>query len=77
VLEANPELARRALSRAGRRGRQADRRGPVGRKLPLVPRVEITMVEEAQPRLLSFERGEIDMIDLPATSRPTCSTATC
>jgi ABC-type transport system substrate-binding protein len=38
-----------------------------GRRLPLVDRVEISIVEEAQPRWLSFLRGEADFIeDLPA-----------
>ena len=41
-----------------------------GRRLPLVPRVEISVVEEAQPRLLAFERGEIDMVDLPSDVAP-------
>ena len=44
--------------------------GLSGRKLPLVPRVEISIIEEAQPRLLSFERGEIDMLDLPSDLAP-------
>jgi ABC-type transport system substrate-binding protein len=42
----------------------------VGRKLPLVPRVEISIIEEPQPRLLSFERGEIDMVDVPNDLAP-------
>jgi ABC-type transport system substrate-binding protein len=41
-----------------------------GRKLPLVPRVEIAIIEEPQPRLLSFERGEIDIVDLPNDLAP-------
>ncbi|MBI3349505.1 MAG: bicyclomycin resistance protein [Burkholderiales bacterium] len=34
-----------------------------GRKLPLVDRVEIDIIEEAQPRWLSFLRGEADLIE--------------
>jgi ABC-type transport system substrate-binding protein len=34
-----------------------------GRKLPLVDRVEIDIIEEAQPRWLSFLRGEADVIE--------------
>jgi ABC-type transport system substrate-binding protein len=45
-------------------------KGLAGRKLPLVPRVEISIIEEAQPRLLSFERGEIDFVDLPGDLAP-------
>ena len=36
-----------------------------GRKLPLVDRVEISVVEEAQPRWLSFLNGQADMLALP------------
>ncbi|MGI8896140.1 MAG: ABC transporter substrate-binding protein [Casimicrobiaceae bacterium] len=35
--------------------------------LPLVGNVEISILEEAQPRLLTFERGELDYIGLPAS----------
>jgi ABC-type transport system substrate-binding protein len=34
-----------------------------GRRLPLVDRVEIQIIEEAQPRWLSFLRGEADVIE--------------
>ncbi|MEO8486379.1 MAG: ABC transporter substrate-binding protein [Betaproteobacteria bacterium] len=70
VLEANPlwrDLRYPAAVDAADRPIAA---GLTGRKLPLVPRVEITIVEEAQPRLLSFERGEIDMVDLPNDLAP-------
>jgi len=36
-----------------------------GRPLPLLDRVEITVVEEAQPRWLSFLNRQIDMVELP------------
>jgi ABC-type transport system substrate-binding protein len=36
-----------------------------GRKLPQLDRVEITFVEEAQPRWLSFLNHQIDMVALP------------
>ena len=42
----------------------------VGRKLPMVPRVEVSIIEEPQPRLLSFERGEIDLLELPGDLSP-------
>ena len=42
-----------------------------GRKLPLVDRVEIAVIEEAQPRWLSFLRKEFDMLDdLPSEFAP-------
>jgi ABC-type transport system substrate-binding protein len=36
-----------------------------GRSLPMLDRVEITIVEEAQPRWLSFLNRQIDMVALP------------
>src|SRR5205085_9374823 len=33
-----------------------------GRKLPLVPRVEISIIEESNPRWLAFEKGDIDYV---------------
>jgi hypothetical protein len=41
--------------------------GSVGRKLPLVGRVEIAIVEEAQPRLLTFEHGALDYVEVPSS----------
>ncbi|MBL8363393.1 MAG: bicyclomycin resistance protein [Rubrivivax sp.] len=36
-----------------------------GRRVPVVDRVEISVVEEAQPRWLSFLNGQVDMLALP------------
>lgn len=36
-----------------------------GRKLPLVGRVEINIIEEGNPRLLSFEKGDLDYLAVP------------
>lgn len=36
-----------------------------GRKLPFLDRVELSIVEEAQPRWLSFLNGQIDMVAVP------------
>jgi len=42
-----------------------------GRKLPLIDRVEISVIEEAQPRWLSFLRHEADFVDeLPQDFAP-------
>jgi len=65
VLEANPGYRDARYPVPSDAQDQAIAGRLVGRKLPLVPRVEISIIEEAQPRLLSFERGEIDMVDLP------------
>ena len=37
-----------------------------GRKLPMVDRVEVSIIEEAQPRWLAFLNGQLDMIAVPA-----------
>jgi ABC-type transport system substrate-binding protein len=37
-----------------------------GRKLPLVDRVELSIIEESQPRWLSFLNGQQDTINIPA-----------
>ncbi len=34
-----------------------------GRRLPLVDRVEISVIEESQPRWLAFLQGELDILD--------------
>ncbi len=36
-----------------------------GRRIPLVDRVEVTIIQEAQPRLLSFEQGALDHLLVP------------
>ena len=37
-----------------------------GRRLPMVDRVEISIIEESQPRWLAFLNGQIDLINVPA-----------
>jgi ABC-type transport system substrate-binding protein len=36
-----------------------------GRKLPLVGRVEISIIEESNPRMLAFEQGDLDYVAVP------------
>ncbi|MCC7217804.1 MAG: hypothetical protein IT517_13590 [Burkholderiales bacterium] len=36
-----------------------------GRKLPLIGTIEISVIEEASPRLLAFEKGALDYIEVP------------
>ena len=70
VLEANPGFreVRYPVPPAGSAPEQVETaRGLAGRKLPLVPRVEISIIEEAQPRLLAFRGGGLDYVDLPAS----------
>jgi ABC-type transport system substrate-binding protein len=40
-----------------------------GRKMPQIGRVEISIIEEDQSRWLAFNRGELDLLALPATFR--------
>jgi ABC-type transport system substrate-binding protein len=48
-------------------GDAAIAKGLAGKRLPLVPRVQISIVEEAQPRLLLFDSGKLDYQELPAS----------
>jgi oligopeptide transport system substrate-binding protein len=36
-----------------------------GKKLPLIGRIEINVIEESQPRLLAFEKGDLDYLTIP------------
>jgi ABC-type transport system substrate-binding protein len=36
-----------------------------GRKLPLIDRVEVAIIEEPQPRWLAFARGDLDLLNVP------------
>jgi ABC-type transport system substrate-binding protein len=36
-----------------------------GKKIPLIGRVEIYIIEESNPRLLAFEKGDLDYITVP------------
>ncbi len=36
-----------------------------GARLPRIGRVEITIIEESQPRLLAFEKGDLDYVEVP------------
>ena len=41
-----------------------------GRKVPLVDRVEVTIIEESQPRWLSFDQGALDLLTVPLDYGP-------
>ena len=71
VLEANPDY-RRDLYPTPRDPADANvARGLAGRALPLVGTVDIAVIEEAQPRLLGFDRGELDLVTVPSSLAPT------
>lgn len=69
VLEANPDYrdVRYPAAAGGDPGDAAIAKGLAGRKLPIAKRVEIAIIEEAQPRLLAFQNGEIDYLDVPSS----------
>ena len=57
----------------------ADRKlaaGLSGRKVPLVRTVEISIIEEAQPRLLAFQQKQLDWVAVPNNLAAKCSTQT-
>ena len=70
VLEANPDFrdVRYPAPPPGSPPQDVETaKGLAGRKLPLVPRVEISVIEESQPRLLAFRSGNLDYVDVPSS----------
>ncbi len=70
VLEANPDYRDVTFPVPGQGSEPGDAaiaKGLTGKKLPLAGNVDISIMEEAQPRLLSFDSGRLDYIALPAT----------
>ncbi len=69
VLERNPSF-REELFEAepspGDKAGQAVLRQLKGRKLPMVERVELSIIQESQPRWLAFLNGELDTVSVPA-----------
>jgi ABC-type transport system substrate-binding protein len=68
VLEANPDFRDLRYPAPGPGSTSGDAETAkrlAGRKLPLVSRVEISIIEEAQPRLLAFRSGDLDLVDVP------------
>ncbi|HEY7787583.1 MAG TPA: ABC transporter substrate-binding protein [Casimicrobiaceae bacterium] len=65
VLEANPEFRDERFPEpadAADRARFAD---VAGKRLPLVDRIEVSIMEESNPRLLAFDSRALDYVDLP------------
>ena len=70
VLEANPDYREVTFPAPGPGSTPADAataKGLVGQRLPIAGRVDISIIEEAQPRLLSFDSGKLDYVEVPAT----------
>jgi ABC-type transport system substrate-binding protein len=71
VLEANPHFRVERFPSAGKDPSDASiAKGLVGRQLPLVQSVDIAIIEEAQPRMLAFNRGQLDYVSVPASLAP-------
>ncbi len=70
VLEANPDYRDVRYPEPAAGSDAADAaiaKGLAGRRLPLAKRVEVAIIEEAQPRLLAFQNGEIDYTSVPSS----------
>jgi oligopeptide transport system substrate-binding protein len=70
LLEANPDYREVTFPAPGPGSAPEDAaiaQGLTGKRLPLVGNVDIGIIEEAQPRLLSFDSGRLDYVTLPAT----------
>ena len=66
VLEANPGYRDERYPAPADAADQKLARGLSGRKLPLVLAVEISIIEEAQPRLLAFQQKQLDWLAVPS-----------
>lgn len=72
VLEANPDFRHEVYPPPGRDPADAPiAKGLSGRALPLANVVDISIIEEAQPRMLAFDRGQLDYVSVPASLAPT------
>ena len=66
VLEANPNFRDERFPEATDPADRARFAGLQGKKLPLVDRIEISIMEEANPRLLAFDSRALDYVNLPS-----------
>ena len=70
VLEANPGFRDETYPVPGAGSEPGDAaiaKPNAGKKLPIVGRVEVSIIEEALPRLLSFNSGQLDYLSVPAS----------
>ncbi len=68
VLEANPGYREETYPVPGpgsEPGDAAIAKANAGKKLPIVGRIEATIMEEALPRLLAFNSGQLDTLEVP------------
>jgi oligopeptide transport system substrate-binding protein len=67
LLEANPGFRDERYPAPASADDRTLTQGLAGRRLPLVPNVEISIIEEAQPRLLAFQQKQLDFVAVPVT----------
>ena len=68
VLEANPDFRDQTYPVPGEGSEPGDAaiaKDNAGKKLPIVGRIEVIVIEEEQPRLLAFDSGQLDLLELP------------
>jgi peptide/nickel transport system substrate-binding protein len=65
VLEANPGYRDASFPVSSDPADRAIVARMHGKKLPQIKRIEIAIIEESNPRLLAFQRGEIDFLAVP------------
>jgi len=65
VLEGNPTFRDERYPEPADAADRALAKSLAGRKLPLVGRVEISIIEEANPRLLAFAQKQLDFLAVP------------
>ncbi|HVO91060.1 MAG TPA: ABC transporter substrate-binding protein [Casimicrobiaceae bacterium] len=65
VLEANPSFRDERFPDSPDPADRAIVAKLRGKKLPLIGRIEISVIEESQPRLLAFEKGDLDYLTIP------------
>jgi len=66
VLEASPTFRQEPYPASSDPADRALVQKYKGRRLPLVERVEISIIEESSPRMLAFRQGQIDYVGVPS-----------
>jgi ABC-type transport system substrate-binding protein len=65
VLEANPGFRDETFPESSAREDRALMGKMRGKKLPIIGRIEISIIDESNPRLLAFQNGELDYVAVP------------
>jgi len=70
VLEASPSFRDLSYPASAQTEDRAIEAKLHGKKLPIIGRIEISIIEESNPRLLAFESGQLDYIGVPTDLVP-------